>query len=156
MTEMHGWSRTPHRARRGTRPERGTTLVLVPTLMVVFLVMAGIAVDLSVMHMARRRALAVVSVAASDAAGMIDDTVLQLEGEIRIDTSRARSVAEAHIGSHDLPGEIVEGPRLVVAPDRRSLTISLTLRVGHTFIGSFTSKRFDDIPIRASARLIVY
>lgn len=135
------------------RSQRGTTLVLVPTLMIVFLALASIAVDLSVMHMAKRRALGVASVAASDAAGMIDDAALQLDGEIRIDTLRAEAVATAHIHSHDLPGEIIEGPHVVIAPDRQSVTISLRLRIEHLFIGSFRSSRFDDVPIRASARL---
>lgn len=134
-------------------PERATTLVLVPVMMIVFIALAGIAVDLTTMHMAKRRSLHIVSLAASDAAGMIDDRALQLTGDIRIDRPRAERVVGAHIGAQDLVGTIVDGPHVIITPDGQAVTVSLRLRIEHIFLGSIPSLRFDDLTVHSTARL---
>lgn len=134
-------------------PERATTLILVPTMMIVFIALAAIAVDLSMMHMTKRRALNIVSLAASDAAGMLDDRALQTTGTIRIDPDRASRVAAAHINSQNLGGPLLEGPTTTVSDDGQTLTVSLHLQVDHVFLGSFPAAVSDKLVIRASARL---
>lgn len=122
-------------------------------MMIVFISLAAIAVDLTAMHMAKRRAVQVISGAASDAAGMIDDRALHLAGDIRIDSGRAERVVAAHIHTEELVGTIINGPDVVVAPDGRSITVSIRLRIDHVFLRSFPSLGSDELTVRGSARL---
>lgn len=133
--------------------ERATALILVPTMMIVFITLAGITIDLSALHMAKRRAVNVVSLAASDAAGMIDDTALQLDGELRIDPRRAERVVIAHVRTQELVGEVTDGPNVGFSPDGRSITVSLDLRVEHVFLGVLPSLGHEVVTVHGSASL---
>lgn len=138
----------PHSGR-----QRGTTLVLVPTFTLVFLVLAGIAVDLSSLHLAHRRAHTVVAVAADDAAGMLDERALQLEGAITIDEAAAARVARAHILAAELPGRVLEEPSVTFATDGRGVTVALTLQVEHIFLKPLPGLDHEVVTVTASARL---
>src|SRR5688572_28468668 len=91
--------------RRG--PERGTALVLVPVMTLVLLCLGAIAVDLSLVHAMHRDTHRVASVAADDAAAMIDERRLQIAGELVVDRRRAERVVRAHVASAQLAGEVV-------------------------------------------------
>lgn len=162
MTELSTTAGMGHRRHRNPRPighpwlsDRATTLVLVPAMMIVFIALAGIAVDLSAMHLAHRRAHAVVSVAADDAAGMLDERTLQVDGRPRIDPERAARVALAHVSAARLPGSVVAGPTVTIGPDGRQITITVKLRIEHIFLRSIPSFTSEVLSITASARLTV-
>lgn len=85
------------------RTESGTALMLMPALVLVLLVLGAIAVDLSLLHSARRSAYRSLSAAADDAAAMVDAREFQRTGDVRLDAEAARRVARAHLG-------VLEGP----------------------------------------------
>lgn len=107
--------------------------MLVPTLMLVSIVLAGIAIDLSLIHGAHRSTHRVVSSAADDAAGMLDERQLQLTGELRIDPERARSVAMAHVDRSRLPGSLVDA-RVVVSPAGDLVEVTVEIAVQHVVL----------------------
>ncbi len=88
--------------------ERGTAMVLVPTMALVVFALAGLAIDLSLVHSAHRALHRSVSAAADDAAAMIDQRHLQMTGELRVDTTAAQRIVEAHLATATLPGDLVE------------------------------------------------
>ena len=107
------------------RAERGTALVLVPTMLLVLLVLGGIAVDLSVLHGTQRRAERVAAAAADDAAGMLDLELIQVAGELRIDRAAARRVVAAHVEAADRPTRPVELLDVVVGDDGTAVHVRL-------------------------------
>ena len=139
--------------RRQTTLQRASTLILVPAMTVVFIVLAGIAVDLSAMHLAQRRTHTIISVAADDAAGMIDDRALQLEGEVAIDPEASRRVALAHINAAHLPAELIGDPQITIDSDRRVLTVEVKVQTDHIFLKSVPGMGPEIITVRSSARL---
>lgn len=133
--------------------ERATALVLVPAMMLVVIALGSIAIDLSVMHLATRSANTIVAVAADDAAGMLDDDALQMNGDIRVDPLDSRRVALAHIRSARLPGSLEGDPEFVIDSDGRGVQITIRLQVEHIFLKSFPGARAQTIQVSAAARL---
>ena len=87
-------------SRRGPvgRGERASALVLIPSLVLVLVVLGGISVDAAVAHAVQRDLYRTLSAAADDAAGMVDQRRLQLDGTVRLDRDAARRVVHAHLG----------------------------------------------------------
>ncbi len=133
--------------------ERATALMLVPAMMLVFMVLAAIAVDLSAIHMTQRRASAVLAVAADDAAGMLDERALQVEGILVIDEPAAARVASAHISTSDIGSSLAGHPTLSFSADRRGVTIEAELRVHHVFLDALPGIDPETVRVRSSARL---
>ena len=104
----------------GRRPrrsdDRGTALVLVPAMALVMIVLAAIALDMSVVAGIQRAAERELSAAADDAAGMIDGREHQRNGTVRIDATAAEQVVRARLEVADLPGRVVE-LRIAVTAD---------------------------------------
>lgn len=134
--------------------ERATTLVLVPAMMLVFIVLGAIGVDMSAMHMCHRRIHTAVSLAADDAAGMLDEVAMQTEGSVRIDPRRAHRVAVAHIAAADLPGELAGEPLVQVSSDGRRVEVEVSIAVEHIFLRSIPNMGSDVMTVRSSGRLI--
>jgi hypothetical protein len=78
--------------------ERASAMVLVPSLVLVLVVLGGISVDAAVAHAVQRDLYRTLSAAADDAAGMIDQQRLQLDGTVQLDQDAARRVVHAHLG----------------------------------------------------------
>lgn len=110
------------------RPERGSTLLLVPAAVMVLLLLGAIAVDLSAVHLARRELLRSASHAADDAAQMVDQTRLRLAGTATLDTAAAERVARFHLAVARLPGEVTDVSVVVDPEDGRvDVTASMTV-----------------------------
>jgi hypothetical protein len=84
-------------------------LVLVPSLVLVLIVLGGISVDAAVAHAAQRDLYRTLSAAADDAAAMVDQRQLQLDGTVRLDEDAARRVVQAHLAASS--SELGEGAR---------------------------------------------
>lgn len=123
-----GWSRwSPWRV----PSERGTALVLVPALFLVVLSLGAVAVDLSLVHAAHRDAHRVASSAADDAAAMLDERQLQLDGTLRLDAERAVRTASAHVQAAKFAGSLVD---LDVVVGETTVDVTLTLDVRHVVL----------------------
>ena len=130
MAMVHRRRATPAR-----RSERGTALVLVPTMLLVLLLLGGLAVDMSLLHASQRRAERIAAAAADDAAGMLDLEQIQLTGQLDIEPTAARRVAAAHVTTASQHGADVElvDVRVDASGDRvrvrvRTLTPAVLLR----------------------------
>lgn len=120
-------------------------------MMLVLLCLAGIAIDLTVLHGAHRAAHRAVSSAADDAAAMIDDEELQSSGQVLIDPDAARRVAVAQLDTMTLPGHRIGEPEVVVDGDRGTVTITLELAVDHVVLAALPGHPGDE-RIRVVAR----
>lgn len=124
-----------HQPTRVRRRERGTALVLVPTMLLVLMLLGGLAVDMSLLHGSQRRAERIAAAAADDAAGMLDLEQIQLTGQLEIEPTAARRVAAAHVATASQHGADVEvvDVRVDASGDRvqvrvRTLTPAVLLR----------------------------
>lgn len=122
------------------RTERASALVLVPTMLLVLLCLAGIAIDLSLLHGAHRGAHRVVSAAADDAAAMIDPELLQLTGELQIDPDAARRVATAQVDTMTLPGRQVGPVEVTVSADGATVTVQVAVEIDHVVLRSLPGR----------------
>lgn len=134
-----------------SRSERGTVLIIVPTMALVLLALGAIAVDMSALHAQHRHLHSATSAAADDAAGMIDGAHLQLTGATRIDPVAARRVALAHLVDDALPGRLEHPPVVQVASDGRSLEIRASVRVRRLLLPSLRPGAAEE---RLSARVV--
>ena len=137
---------------RRAMTERATALVLVPTMMLVLVALAAVAVDLTAIHAAQRSLYRTVSAAADDAAGMVDRRRIQQDGVVVVDPEAARRVVRARLATADLPGTVDE---VLVATDARSVEVTVRVRIEHLFLGVVPG--VDDtgtVPVRVRARLV--
>lgn len=141
-------------AGRRLRPERATALMLVPALMLVLLSLGAIAVDLTALHGAHRRAHRVVSAAADDAAGMLDSRLIQETGELRIDPEAAGAVVTAHLDSASLPGTQIGPTQVTVSDDGTAVLVAVHVRIEHVLLPSLPgSDQADIVTVSATGRL---
>lgn len=136
----------------GTATERGTALVLVPALFLVVLCLGAVAVDLSLLHAAHRGAHRVASSAADDAAAMLDERQLQLDGTLRLDVERATRTAAAHIRTAQLAGSLVDVEILV---GETTVDVTLTVDVRHVVLPALADgDGHTRIQVRARGRML--
>ncbi len=131
------------------RSQRGSVLVLVPTLALVAVALCGIAVDLVAVHAAQRRTQTLLASAADDAAAMIDTRRIQLDGATVVDAAAARRVVSAHVGAARLPGRL---RRLDVEVRRDSVEVRADLAVGRIVLRALPGSSAETtVTVRARA-----
>lgn len=139
------------------RRERGTVLILMPAAVGVVLVLAAIAVDLSIVHLGEREASAAASAAVNDAATHgLDTAHFYATGRYRLDPERVEQVILAALSSHEQSGSglrLAGAPRLYDSdgdgsPD--SVAITVETRVGYIFGGAIPGAP-DGARVQASA-----
>ena len=135
-------------------PEAGSALMLVPAMLLVLICLGGIAIDLTVVHGAHRSAHRSVTAAADDAAAMIDSSLLQQTGELRIDPIAARQVALSQMDPDQLPGRIADGPWVIVDDSGTVATVGVVLDIDHVMLRALPGHPDDErITVVAQARL---
>lgn len=138
-----------------TLAQRGTALIMVPTMMLVLLTLGGIAIDLSVMHLSHRTIHRVVSAAADDAAGMIDTRQIQVDGSVQIDGAKAARAVGAHLKVAALPGSLRGEPEVLISNDGTRVTVRVVVEVRHILLQSIPGvARSELITVVASARIL--
>ncbi len=82
---------------RTARPdcERGSALLLIPSMFMVLLLATGLVVDGAIAFAAKRDLAEVAGAAANDAAAAIDETTFYDTGDITIDVPQAQRMADA-------------------------------------------------------------
>lgn len=152
---MSATTPTTHRAHPGSRPpaERGSALILVPAMLMVLLALGAIAIDLSVLHGAHRSLHRIASGAADDAAAMLDEEQLQVDGQLRIDAHAARQVVDAHLDAARMPGTLTAA-RTSISDDGAAVTVELTAEVDHVLLAAIPgTDPSEAISVVARARL---
>lgn len=116
------------------RSDRGSALILMPAALLVLLILASVAVDMSLVHMRHRQALDVAGSAANDAATAAADVGDLRQGVYRIEPAEAQRVARRTIAASDLAPHVIGRPRVVV--DGVSVRVSLTVEAERFFTGA--------------------
>lgn len=120
-------------------------MLLFPAAVLVVVMLAAIAVDLSMLHTARRELVVATSQAADDGAAMIDRDALHRGGRPRLDAALAERVARASLALAQLRGPLVGTPTVVVDAAAGTVTVSATIRVDRFFSAGVRDATGDDL-----------
>ena len=134
-------------------PERGSTLLIYPAAVMVLLLLAAIAIDLSALHLARRELIAATSRAADDGAAMIDRAEARRTGATRTDSAAAERVVRDELAVADLPGRLVGQPTVAVSPGTNTVTVTASLEVEPIF-GVVSGRGPQVVTVATSGRLL--
>lgn len=104
-----------------------------PVCVLVVLVLAAIAVDMSLLHLRQRQAFDLAGSAANDAVTAAADQTMLRRGTYRVDPASARAVVEDAVAISDLAPNVIA--TRVVTTDDQSVEVSLSVRVDHLFTG---------------------
>jgi hypothetical protein len=107
------------------RVDRASVLLLVPAALLIVLVMASIAVDMSLVHLRRRQAYDLAAGAANDAVTAAADEGSLRAGGYRVDPDRAQQVVERIVAASDLAPDVAAPPTVRVTGDSVSVEVSL-------------------------------
>lgn len=132
--------------------DRGSTLLLVPAGFLVVLIMASIAVDMSLVHLRQRQAVDVASGAANDAVtAAAEEGALRGGDGVAVSQADAEAVVERIVAASDLAPEVVGAP--VVRVTAASVEVELTVRADYVFAGAVPgAPDGTTVTARASAR----
>jgi len=133
--------------------ERGSTLLLFPAGVLVLLVLAAIAVDLSALHLARRELHRAASVAADDAASMIDRDATHRTGHTVLDPEAAERVVRFELGTTRLPGRLVGRPDVRVDVAAATVEVTVSMELDPTF-GRVVGRGPAVVTVHATGRLV--
>jgi len=145
-------SNGPRRIEPGRR-ERGSTLLLFPAAVMVLLVLAAIAVDLSSLHLARRELQRAAGQAADDAAAMIDRAELRRSGSVRIDHAAATRVARFELAVAHLPGPLIGQPDVTFDDVNDAVTVTAAVEIEPVF-GRVAGRGPERITVSVTGRLL--
>jgi hypothetical protein len=118
--------------RTGAR-DRGSVLMLVPAGLLVVLVMASIAVDMSLVQLRQRQAHDLAAGAANDAATAAIDSGSVRSHTVVIDVDAAARIAEEVVAASDLSADVVGRPAVRVVDGR--VEVEVSLRADYIFAG---------------------
>ena len=121
------------RAHRQEAADSGSVLILMPACVLVVVVLAAVAVDMSLVHLRQRQAFDVAASAANDAVTAGADEASLRAGSYRIDAAAARAVVEDAVATSDLTPHMVR--TRVARIDEQTVEVALTVRVEHLFTG---------------------
>lgn len=140
----HGTT-SPPRAGRDT----GSTLMLMPAAVLVVLVLAAIAVDLSAVQLGRRELVHAAASAANDAvgAGLDEDRLRRGEG-YRLDRRRVERAVIESLAAQRVLDDLTAPPAVTI--DGATVTVTLQGRVGHVFARALPGAP-DHTSVRARA-----
>jgi hypothetical protein len=109
--------------------------MLVPAAFLVVIVLASIAVDMSLVQLRTRQAVDFASGAANDAAGAAAGNVREGGGprRVRIDPDAARALVRSELAASELAPLVVAGPFVRVSGNQ--VDVSLSVRADYIFAG---------------------
>lgn len=115
--------------------------MLMPAAVMIVLVLGAIAVDLSIVQMARRDLLDVAASAANDAAGYgLDAATFRQTGAYAIDLPRAEEAVRRSVAAHNLSRRVTD-VRVVPGPGVDQVTVELAMPVDHLFAKAIPGAR---------------
>jgi Flp pilus assembly protein TadG len=118
-------------SRAGGR-DRGSALILMPAGLLIVLVLASIAVDMSLVHLRKRQAFELAAAAANDAATAgVDQGRLRTTHEYVLDPERARAVVADVVAASELAPELARPPVVIVTTT--GVRVELALEADYIF-----------------------
>jgi hypothetical protein len=113
-------------------PERGSTLLLMPAGLLIVLVLASIAVDMSLVHLRKRQAFELAAAAANDAATAgVDQGHLRTTQAYVLDPERTRAVVADVVAASDLAPQLARPA--VVTVSGAGVRVELALEADYIF-----------------------
>lgn len=135
--------------------ERGSTLLLFPAAVMVLFVLAAIAVDLSLVHLARRELLRSASQAAEDAGALLDSEAIHRGDFTDVDAARARDLVRYELSVAALPGTIVGEPAISTNDATGEVTVRVSMNVEHFFASVLPdSEKIERVTVTTVGRVI--
>jgi hypothetical protein len=120
-------------SKRRRADERGSVLMLVPAGVLIVLVLASIAVDMSLVHLRKRQAFDLASAAANDAATAGADQAALRLGSYVIEPGSARAVVDDVVGASELAPLLAAPPSVTVTAE--GVSVEITLEADYVFAG---------------------
>ena len=112
--------------------DRGSALMLMPAGLLIVLVLASIAVDMSLVHLRKRQAFDLAAAAANDAATAgVDQGELRATHAYLLDPERTRAVVGDVVAASDLAPHLVGPP--VVTVSGADVRVELALEADYIF-----------------------
>jgi hypothetical protein len=112
--------------------DRGSALMLMPAGLLIVLVLASIAVDMSLVHLRKRQAFELAAAAANDAAtASVDQGRLRTTHDYALDPERARAVVADVVATSELASELARPP--VVTVTGAGVRVELALEADYIF-----------------------
>jgi hypothetical protein len=108
--------------------------MLLPACVLIVLVLASIAVDMSLVHLRQRQAFDLAAAVANDAATAAADPRSLRSGRFELDSASAEQVVLDSVAASDLAPHVVGRPAVVVDGD--TVEVSLTVAAEHLFTGA--------------------
>jgi hypothetical protein len=114
--------------------DRGSALMLMPAGLLIVLVLASIAVDMSLVHLRKRQAFELAAAAANDAAtAAVDQGRLRTTDDYVLDPERALAVVADVVAASELAPELAGPP--VVTVTAAGVRVELALEADYIFAG---------------------
>jgi hypothetical protein len=114
--------------------DRGSALMLMPAGLLIVLVLASIAVDMSLVHLRKRQAFELAAAAANDAATAgVDQAELRTTHAYVLDPERTRAVVGDVVAGSELAAHLVGPP--VVTITGADVRVELALEADYIFAG---------------------
>ena len=114
------------------QPDRGSALMLMPAGLLIVLVLASIAVDMSLVHLRKRQAFELAAAAANDAATAgVDQGRLRTAHDYVLDPERTRAVVEDVVAASELAPQLAGPP--VVTVTAAGVHVELVLEADYIF-----------------------
>lgn len=120
--------------RRHPGDQRGSVLLLLPACLLVVLVLASLAVDLSLVQLRQRQASSVAGSAANDAVTAGADVAELRAGRYALDRRAVSEVVERTVALSNLAIDLAAPPEIEITDDAL-VRVTLTLYVDYLFAG---------------------
>ena len=117
--------------RLGVGGDRGSILLLVPAAFLVVMILASIAVDMSLVHLRQRQAHDLAASAANDAVTAAADHLGLRHGRIQMAQADAEAVVARIVAASDLAPQVVGPPVVRIRPD--TIEVELSVRADYVF-----------------------
>jgi hypothetical protein len=112
--------------------DRGSALMLMPAGLLIVLVLASIAVDMSLVHLRKRQAFELAAAAANDAATAgVDQGRLRTTHDYLLDPERTRAVVDEVVAESQLAPQLARPP--VVTVTAAAVRVELALEADYIF-----------------------
>ena len=112
--------------------ERGSALMLMPAGLLIVLVLASIAVDMSLVHLRKRQAFELAAAAVNDAAAAgVDQGLVRTTHAYVLDPARTRAVVGDVVAASELASDLAGPP--VVTVTGAAVRVELTLDADYIF-----------------------
>lgn len=117
--------------RVGVGGDRGSILLLVPAAFLVVMILASIAVDMSLVHLRQRQAHDLAASAANDAVTAAADHLGLRHGRIEVAQADAEAVVARIVAASDLAPQVVGTPVVRIRPE--TIEVELSVRADYVF-----------------------